>query len=97
MARRGAADPYAAPMSVYEIHALSWLQAANDPQRGWDILAERLAPYVQELGFTHIELLPEMVARAFRIAREGRPGPAYLEIPSDVMFARINDDALSYP
>ncbi len=56
--RRGAADPYAAPMSVYEVHALSWLQAANDPQRGWEILAERLVPYVQELGFTHIELLP---------------------------------------
>lgn len=46
---------------------------------------------------THIELLPEMVARAFRLAREGRPGPVYLEIPSDVMFARIDDDALSYP
>ncbi|MBP0619565.1 1,4-alpha-glucan branching protein GlgB [Cupriavidus consociatus] len=58
MARRKAADPYALPMSVYEVHVGSWLRAANDSRHGWDILAERLVPYVQELGFTHIELLP---------------------------------------
>ncbi|WP_439686025.1 1,4-alpha-glucan branching protein GlgB [Cupriavidus oxalaticus] len=58
MARRAAADPYTLPMSVYEVHVGSWLRAANDTRHGWDILAERLVPYVQELGFTHIELLP---------------------------------------
>lgn len=30
--------------------------------------------------------LPEYVDRAFRIAREGRPGPVLLEVPSDLMF-----------
>jgi 1,4-alpha-glucan branching enzyme len=58
MRLRNAVDPYAAPLSIYEVHAASWLRAANDPARGWDILADRLIPYVRELGFTHIELLP---------------------------------------
>ncbi|AMR81177.1 1,4-alpha-glucan branching protein GlgB [Cupriavidus nantongensis] len=58
MARRQQRDPYRTPMSVYEVHVLSWLRATNDTQHGWNILAERLVPYVQELGFTHIELLP---------------------------------------
>jgi len=58
MRRREAADIYAMPMSVYEVHAGSWLRAANDPVDGWEVLAERLIPYVAALGFTHIELLP---------------------------------------
>jgi len=58
MRRREAADIYATPMSVYEVHAGSWLRAANDPVHGWDLLAERLIPYVAALGFTHIEFLP---------------------------------------
>jgi len=58
LAQRTRTDVYAAPMSVYELHALSWQRAANDTARGWEILAERLVPYVRDLGFTHIELLP---------------------------------------
>lgn len=58
MRQRAAANPYAAPMSVYELHVTSWQRAANDPERGWEILADRLVPYVRDLGFTHIELLP---------------------------------------
>jgi 1,4-alpha-glucan branching enzyme len=48
-----------APISIYEVHAGSWLR---DPQSGaplsWNGLADRLVPYVKELGFTHVELLP---------------------------------------
>ncbi|GAA0798314.1 1,4-alpha-glucan branching protein GlgB [Cupriavidus gilardii] len=58
MSRRSSQDPYSAPMSIYEVHAGSWLREVNDPSRGWEILAERLIPYVRDLGFTHIELLP---------------------------------------
>lgn len=60
MQRRAEADRYATPMSVYEVHAASWLGAANDPASGWQTLAQRLVPYVAELGFTHIEFLPVM-------------------------------------
>ncbi|WP_341248557.1 1,4-alpha-glucan branching protein GlgB [Cupriavidus pauculus] len=56
--QRARNDPYATPMTVYELHVMSWQRAANDTGRGWDILAERLIPYVRDLGFTHIELLP---------------------------------------
>jgi acetolactate synthase-1/2/3 large subunit len=45
---------------------------------------------------THPEMLPEAVARAFQTARAGRPGPVYLDLPADVLFARIEEDALSF-
>ncbi|MDQ2801217.1 MAG: 1,4-alpha-glucan branching enzyme, partial [Pseudomonadota bacterium] len=50
-----------APIAVYEVHAGSWLRPdANDPTRfsSWDALADRLVPYVKDMGFTHIELMP---------------------------------------
>jgi acetolactate synthase I/II/III large subunit len=46
---------------------------------------------------THLERLPDLVGRAFQIAREGRPGPVYLDVPSDVLFATIEEDTLAYP
>ena len=46
-----------APISVYEVHAPSWMPGAAG---SWDALAERLVPYVERLGFTHVEFLPVM-------------------------------------
>lgn len=48
-----------APLSIYELHANSW-QWQDERTPNWDELAERLIPYVQGLGFTHIELMPIM-------------------------------------
>lgn len=48
-----------APMSIYEVHVESWLR----PEGGtldWDGLIRKLVPYVVDLGFTHVELLPIM-------------------------------------
>ncbi len=50
-----------APISIYEVHPGSWLRpAADDPTRFpcWDDLTERLVPYVKDMGFTHVEMLP---------------------------------------
>jgi 1,4-alpha-glucan branching enzyme len=47
--------PLEQPLSIYEVHAGSWRIG-----HGWRELAEHLAPYVDELGFTHVELLPVM-------------------------------------
>ncbi|MGI4942241.1 MAG: 1,4-alpha-glucan branching protein GlgB [Janthinobacterium lividum] len=60
MARRGAAQALDAPISAYEVHAGSWLPAAEMGTSGWEALADRLAPYCAGMGFTHVELLPIM-------------------------------------
>ena len=52
-----------APFSVYEVHLASWRRP--DPSNNesyysyWEI-AERLVPYVKEMGFTHVEFMPVM-------------------------------------
>ena len=48
------------PMSVYEMHAMSWLPESGLEDFTWDDLADRLVPYVQNMGFTHVELMPVM-------------------------------------
>lgn len=50
------------PMSVYEVHVGSWLSDLKDRNRplDWIELSQRMIPYVKEMGFTHIELLPIM-------------------------------------
>jgi 1,4-alpha-glucan branching enzyme len=60
MARRGAGDPRKAPISVYECHLGSWARVPGEGHRylTYRELAERLVPYVKDMGFTHIELLP---------------------------------------
>jgi 1,4-alpha-glucan branching enzyme len=49
-----------APMSIYELHAMSWLPDSEAQNFTWDDLAGKLVPYVQGLGFTHVELMPIM-------------------------------------
>lgn len=41
------------PMSVYEVHVGSWKQGSN-----YNTLREELIPYLQEHGYTHVELMP---------------------------------------
>nr|WP_227870435.1 1,4-alpha-glucan branching enzyme [Streptomyces otsuchiensis] len=53
MASRAGRPAHAAPMSVYELHPESWR-----PGLGYRELAEQLPAYVNELGFTHVELMP---------------------------------------
>jgi len=58
LGRRAALDPDCAPLTIYEVHALSWQRDDGGDWLDWDALAARLIPYVLELGFTHVELLP---------------------------------------
>jgi len=51
-------DPRRQPVSIYEVHAGSWRRDANGWYLSWDALAEKLIPYVADMGFTHIEFLP---------------------------------------
>jgi 1,4-alpha-glucan branching enzyme len=56
--RRRSVDPLRQPIAVYEVHLGSWKRAEEDRMLTYRELADDLIPYVQELGFTHIELLP---------------------------------------
>jgi len=53
-----AADPRREPMAIYEVHPGSWQRGDNGWFLSWDSMAERLIPYVADMGFTHIEFLP---------------------------------------
>jgi 1,4-alpha-glucan branching enzyme len=57
---RASADPLHAPLSVYELHLGSWRRTPEGDHRSltYRELAEVLPPYVKEMGFTHIELMP---------------------------------------
>src|SRR5258708_37217688 len=46
------------PISIYEVHAGSWDRDASGHFLSWDGLADRLIPYVADMGFTHIEFMP---------------------------------------
>jgi 1,4-alpha-glucan branching enzyme len=58
MAARATADARRAPMAIYEVHAGSWRRHADGGWLSYDELADGLIPYVTDLGFTHLELLP---------------------------------------
>jgi 1,4-alpha-glucan branching enzyme len=58
MRTRGEGDPRRRPISTYEVHLSSWQRADDGGFLDYDTLADRLIPYVRDLGFTHIELLP---------------------------------------
>ncbi len=58
--QRQQANALDAPVSIYEVHLGSWRRVAEDGNRwlNWDELADTLVPYAQDMGFTHLELMP---------------------------------------
>jgi 1,4-alpha-glucan branching enzyme len=60
MAQRPGRQTLDKPMAIYEVHLGSWRRSPDTPERllGYRDIAPRLAAYVRELGFTHVELLP---------------------------------------
>jgi 1,4-alpha-glucan branching enzyme len=49
------------PISIYEVHLGSWRRKGDGRDYlGYREVADKLVPYMEEMGFTHLELLPVM-------------------------------------
>ena len=62
MAKRGRRCLPDAPISIYELHLGSWIRVVEKDNRWltYKELAVKLAEYVREMGFTHVQFLPIM-------------------------------------
>ncbi len=62
LAKRPKLNALDQPMSVYEVHLGSWQRDPSEPERvlSYREIAKSLIPYVLEMGFTHVELMPIM-------------------------------------
>jgi 1,4-alpha-glucan branching enzyme len=62
LADRGKHEPLAEPVSIYEVHLGSWRLNSLEDNRPltYAELADELSAYCEDMGFTHVELLPVM-------------------------------------
>ncbi len=60
MTNRRGPSGLADPISIYEVHLGSWKKNEDGYSLGYRDIAEPLAKYVKEMGFTHVEFLPLM-------------------------------------
>ena len=63
MKKRAAHNSLNAPWNVYEVHLASWIRPDKNDEESYSTYAEisaKLVPYVKEMGFTHVELMPVM-------------------------------------
>jgi len=62
MMQRGASTLFEKPMAIYEVHLGAWRKKSNakDDWLNYREMAHQLAAYVNEMGFTHVELMPVM-------------------------------------
>ncbi|MDH5621781.1 MAG: 1,4-alpha-glucan branching protein GlgB [Gammaproteobacteria bacterium] len=58
MQRRSATPQMNRPIAIYEVHPGSWRRGPHDSYLSYRDLADQLVDYVQQMGFTHVELLP---------------------------------------
>ena len=60
MEKRARHDPYTHPMNIYEMHLGTWRRGENGRLLNYTEIADQLVPYIQEMGYTHVEFLPVM-------------------------------------
>ena len=57
LSKRSKTEPYNKPMNIYEVHIGSWMRDGGE-MLTYSQLADRLIPYVKDMGYTHIEVMP---------------------------------------
>lgn len=58
MTRRKGWDWLHAPLNIYELHVGSWKRHPDGRFYSYQELADHLIPYLQDMGYSHVELLP---------------------------------------
>lgn len=58
MDKRDELNLYKMPLNIYEVHLGSWMRQDDGSWLTYPELAQRLAEYANEMGYTHVELLP---------------------------------------
>ncbi len=58
LARTARRDPLKSPMNIYEMHMGSWKKKEDGTYYTYREIAQDLAQYVKDMGFTHVELMP---------------------------------------
>lgn len=56
--RRKKRAPYHKPLNIYELHFGTWKQKEDGSLYSYREMADLLIPYVQQMGYTHIEIMP---------------------------------------
>ena len=60
MEKRAQWDPYHSPINIYEMHLGTWRRGEAGRILSYTEIADQLIPYIQKMGYTHVELLPVM-------------------------------------
>jgi 1,4-alpha-glucan branching enzyme len=58
MAARPARQAVDSPVSIYELHLGSWRRSQDGKVLNYRALAEQLIPYIREMAFTHVQIMP---------------------------------------